>query len=512
MGRIVELPSLKPRSTSRRQGLRKLSPDLISKARDETATQVTRIGLTFLGTAAFCLLSLLSPDSALLGGSERINVPFAGPVSFFGFMLLGPAVLIVLRVYLQIYVEHSERLDRLARSVFVVRAPTLVPLQNPLIRLFSSLIFYLLLPLAMMLFAWKAAVFPAWGSGLLSVAVAVIASHFMLPFSRLSWRQIGLLSVSAAIIGLTSRTAAVIAEATKDPSILPSAPLLDLGPAWGWALLSLALAGIAVRGMLPFSRFSWRQIGLVSVSAAILAGWAMLVFGPLLHRPFDLYHANLSGHWLANEELPNAYLRFANLSGANLSRAYLWRADLIAANLSGANLSRVDLSAANLIGANLSRANLMNRANLDYANLSGADLSDAHLLQARLDHANLSSANLSNADLIGAKLSTADLSGANLSDAKLSTADLSGANLSNADLSGADLSDVHLPTRLRDANLSGGAKLRNADLIGAKLRNANLSNADLSGTKNLTQTQLDEACGTNTKLPEGLRIKPCSTD
>jgi hypothetical protein len=60
MGRIVERPSFQPRSTSRRQGLRKLSPDLISKARDETATQVTRVGLTFLGTAAFCLLSLLS--------------------------------------------------------------------------------------------------------------------------------------------------------------------------------------------------------------------------------------------------------------------------------------------------------------------------------------------------------------------------------------------------------------------------------------------------------------------
>jgi hypothetical protein len=59
---------------------------------------------------------LLSPDSALLGGSERIIVPFAGPVSFFGFMLLGPALLIALRVYLQIYIEHSDRLDQLARS------------------------------------------------------------------------------------------------------------------------------------------------------------------------------------------------------------------------------------------------------------------------------------------------------------------------------------------------------------------------------------------------------------
>ena len=188
------------RSTGRRRGLRKLSSDFIGKARDETATQVTRIGLTFLGTTAFCLLSLLSPDSALLGGSERINVPFAGPVSFFGFMLLGPAVLIVLRIYLQIYVEHSERLERLARSMSIARAPMLVPLQNPLIRYFSGLIFYLLLPLTMLLFAWKAAVFPAWGSGLLVVAVAVVASHLMLPLKKFSWRSKALLSTGAAIV------------------------------------------------------------------------------------------------------------------------------------------------------------------------------------------------------------------------------------------------------------------------------------------------------------------------
>jgi hypothetical protein len=148
-------PTKEARNPSQRRGLRKLSSDFIGKAADETATQVTRIGLTFLGTSAFCLLSLLSPDSALLGGSERINVPFAGPVSFFGFMLLGPAVLIVLRVYLQIYIEHSERLERLARSMSIARAPMLVPLQNPLIRYFSGLIFYLLLPLTMLLLPGK---------------------------------------------------------------------------------------------------------------------------------------------------------------------------------------------------------------------------------------------------------------------------------------------------------------------------------------------------------------------
>jgi uncharacterized protein YjbI with pentapeptide repeats len=389
MGRIKELPSIKLGSTSSRQGLRKLSPDLISKARDRTATQVIRLGLTFFGAAAFCLLSLLSPDSALLSGSEKISVPFAGPVSFSGFMLLGPAVLIMLRVYLQSYIEHSDRLDRLARSMSIVRAPTLVPLRNPWMRFFSYLVFYMLLPVTMMLFAWKAAVFPAWGFVLFGVAVAVTASH----------------------------------------------------------------------AMLPFSRFSWRQKGFLSVTAAIIAGVVMLAFD--VHRPFDLYRANLSGQSLAGE-----YLRHANLSGANLSSA----------NLRGAELSYADLS---------------------NADLRGADLRDANVIVADLHLANLSDANLSGANLI------ADLSGANLSSANLIVADLHGANLSSANLSSANLSSADLR----------GANLRSANLSSANLSSADLRGAELSYARNLTQSQLDEACGNaNTKLPEGLTLKPCSTD
>jgi pentapeptide repeat protein len=336
MGRIVELPSIYPRSTSRRQGLRKLSPDLISKARDETASQVTRVGLTFIGTTAFCLLSLVSPDSALLGGSEKINVPLAGPVSFFGFMLLGPAVLIVLRIYLQIYVEHSDRLDRLARSVPLVRAPTLVPLRNPLIRALSGVTFYLLLPLALLLFAWKAAVFPKWGSGLLCVASAAIVSHVMLPFSRFSWLKRGMLSVSAAII----------------------AGGLILGGVWF--------------GFEPLHR----RFDLLRANLS----------GQLLNNVVDLREAKLV---LAN--LSDAYLREANLGGADLFGAKLSGASLIAANLDHALLAYADLS-----GADLSLANLRNSI-LANANLSGANLYRANLSATGLSGANLNGAKLRDA-------------------------------------------------------------------------------------------------------------------
>jgi hypothetical protein len=298
---------------------------------DDTATQVTRIGLIFLGTTAFCLLSLLSPDTALLGSNEKINVPLAGPVSFFGFMLLGPAVLIVLRVYLQIYVEHGDRLDRLARSVSVVRAPTLVPLRNPLIRVLSGLTFYLLLPLAIMLFAWKAAAFSAWGSGLLCVATGVVVSHIILPFNRLSWRSKGLLSLSVVII----------------------------------------------------------------------AGGIVFGFGPL-HRPFNLFRANLSDQFLPGEDLSSADLLEANLTKADLFEANLTKADLFKANLTGASLIEANLTKADLFEANLTGADLIG-ANLSGANLSGANLSGANLSGTNLSRANLSEANLSRANLSEAR-------------------------------------------------------------------------------------------------------------
>jgi hypothetical protein len=62
------------------------------------------------------------------------------------------------------------------------------------------------------------------------------------------------------------------------------------------------------------------------------------------------------------------------------------------------------------------------------------------------------------------------------------------------------------------ANLSG-AHLTNADLRGSDLSGANLAGADLSGSDiretNITQQQLDSACGSGTRLPAGLRIRPC---
>lgn len=207
----------------------------------------------------------------------------------------------------------------------------------------------------------------------------------------------------------------------------------------------------------------------------------------------ELCNIDLSGAKLANVDLPQAKLKYADLSDADLSGAHLDHAELSGADLSSSHLDHAELYFASLSSSHLNRAEL-----------SGANLSGAHLDHAQLYSASLSSSYLNDADLSGANLSWADLDHADLDDAHLDhavleVADLSGAGLTNAhlnhadlgsaDLSGASLLAAHLDhADLRNANLSGaglaganlsGASLLDANLSGANLLNAHLDHADL---------------------------------
>ena len=67
------------KASRRRRGLRKLLPEVIAQAQDQTAATIARIMLTFVGLVLFCLLSLLTPDAALL--SPATGVPGRPPLS-----------------------------------------------------------------------------------------------------------------------------------------------------------------------------------------------------------------------------------------------------------------------------------------------------------------------------------------------------------------------------------------------------------------------------------------------
>jgi len=107
---------------------------------------------------------------------------------------------------------------------------------------------------------------------------------------------------------------------------------------------------------------------------------------------------------------------------------------------------------------------------------------------------------------MGARIINADLRGAILEDANFSRADLSSAILEDANFEDADLERADLSGAiLEDANFE------DADLGGANLVKAVLWGANLSQARNLTQQQLDTACGDeSTQLPADYTIPMCS--
>ncbi len=183
----------------------------------------------------------------------------------------------------------------------------------------------------------------------------------------------------------------------------------------------------------------------------------------------------------------NIDLTSVRIPKANLNMAYLSGANLIGADLSGAQLVMADLSGAKLIGADLRGAQLM-LANLSSADLTGADLSGAELEMANLSYASLIAANLSDARLNSGNLRFTKLFGADLSRATLSDANLSSANLTSA-------------TWLLTPEERASTMRLLADIMRTRVMH--------SGTI-VTQSQLDQACGTTAELPAGLTLKPCT--
>jgi uncharacterized protein YjbI with pentapeptide repeats len=205
-----------------------------------------------------------------------------------------------------------------------------------------------------------------------------------------------------------------------------------------------------------------------------------LVLCPALHwgcRYLTVDHRTLVGHVWSSQAI--ADLRAEQTGDLKKSLAAVEGIFLRNRALRFANFNESALYNADMIGADISQATFNN------TELQGARLIGSHLSRAELTRANLAEANLAEAYLVGANLSRANLSRANLLGVVLWRA-----NLSNADLSEANL----LGTHLREANLVG----------------ANLSGARLADVYELTQDQLNQACGdSETKSPSYLTIPIC---
>lgn len=123
--------------------------------------------------------------------------------------------------------------------------------------------------------------------------------------------------------------------------------------------------------------------------------------------------------------------------------------------------------------------------------------------------------NLFQADLVGREIPGIDVSGSRLRQSDLSYSIMDRVNFSGTDLSVAEgYAGRFTRASFRNANLQDasfvGAYLGYADFAGATFGGTVLAGANLEGAQNLTQSQLNNACGDGeTILPAGLRVPAC---
>lgn len=196
------------------------------------------------------------------------------------------------------------------------------------------------------------------------------------------------------------------------------------------------------------------------------------------------------GCFFERSDFREAKLDDAAFTDCGFHEASFHGASMQRVSLSGSRLSDIIMVGAELASANLSGAKL-HSITADQVVLNGGDM-----FQTRIDKSRFNSAQLD--DVV---LSEAQVFDSAFRDSALRRVDFRRAMLKGVDLSGADLS----------GSIFFGAKLDAVDLAFARLHDADLSGADLSSAANLTQKQLDRACGDRlTRLPAGLTVIDCA--
>lgn len=338
----------------------KTDKDLIIEAYQITCHIVTRFMILSSIFCLFCVHALFSSSDKDFLITSSLSLPFRlGEISFQSFLLLGPVILMFLRIYVQTYYEHSLLLEKIMERRGITK-PAVLNYQNHFFLCWiKEFNLYFLIPLVMFCFIIKSAVLPHWAVSLSAVTTVIILIHL--------WFM------------------------KKDYGKYLSLPKV-----------------ILIGGIL-----SCLSVGFYFVDR-IIDG----VIRPMNLEQADLSNLNLTERFmvkanlqeanLKNAKLWRTNLKEAKLQYANLSRAQLWRANLSHANLQGVKLSDAFLRQANLSYSSMNLSNL-HRSNLIDADLTGADLRRAFLRGANLRGANLRGANLHEANLRGAKLHGANL-------------------------------------------------------------------------------------------------------
>jgi uncharacterized protein YjbI with pentapeptide repeats len=310
--------------------------DVVKLLHESYSKAINKTMLSLLGVGLYSLLAVVgSPDKSLIATNSSIQTPLVGTsISFQGFLIVSPFLLVILTVYLHILYgkwllieKRREELNKEpanAGEPTIESVPTIFSFSDRLPRFVTTFIFYWFVPLVLCAIAYKALALKELIRPMFYVASVVTLALLFLRINR--------------------------CRETK--RFWRNAPR--------WILLMLL---VVIMGYFPSISDSFR-------------------------RPLNLQREDLHEAWLQGLDLTGADMSNANLKGANLSGAILQKA-----HLDEANLLDADLRTAKLQGASLNKANLQ-KAKLTFTNFEEADLTLATFTGSTLQQTNFNSADI----------------------------------------------------------------------------------------------------------------------
>ena len=274
--------------------------EVVKALHESHSKAINKTMLSLLGVGLYSLLAVVgSSDKLLIATNSAIQTPLVGTsISFLGFLIVSPFLLVILTIYLHILFGYWLRLEKKRDELnkeaaktgdpTIESVPTIFSYRDRLPRFVTAFIFYWFVPLVLCIMAYKAFALKELIRPMFYVASFVTLALLVLqinrcPVEKRFWRNIP-----------------------------------------RWILLALL---VAFMGYFSSVADSFRR--------------------PLNLQREDLHDAWLQGLDLNGADMSNANLKGVNLRGASLRKAHLNEANFQGANLWGADFTKADLSSAN---------------------------------------------------------------------------------------------------------------------------------------------------------------------
>jgi len=284
--------------------------DVVKLLHESHSKAINKTMLSLLAVGLYSLLAVVgSPDKSLIATNSSIQTPLVGTsISFQGFLIVSPFLLVILTVYLHILYGKWLRLESKREKLNkepanagtppIESVPAIFSFSDLLPRFVTTFIFYWFVPLILCFMAYKAFALKELIRPMFYVASLVTLALLFLQINRCP----------------------VPPEKTRFWRNSPR-----------WILLMLLVAFMCY---FPFVSDSFR-------------------------RPLNLQREDLHDAWLQGLDLTGADMRNANLKGADLRGTILRNAHLNEANFQGANLRAADFTKADLSSANFREGKVM---------------------------------------------------------------------------------------------------------------------------------------------------------